>query len=86
MIVLRKVRPTSGIIVLSGSLLGNRDNSNKVFTTESNYKTGNIKIEYNGQSLSLTDDFTETGVNEVTLIHIAPHYSDVLRATYEVDS
>lgn len=70
-------------IDISAQLGGQADGQNKIFTTPNDYKSGKISLFYNGQTLHSPDDFLETGINEVTLIYIAPGVESVLRATYE---
>jgi hypothetical protein len=83
MIVLRKVSQPSSI-KLNEQLSGAQNGINKVFTTPHSFKPGKIIIDYNGQSLYSPDDFTESGVAEITLLHITPYVDDTVRAHYEV--
>ena len=83
MIVLRKIAPSQSNIELAGTLSGVLDSNNKIFTTEFNYNSGSIIVDYNGQTLHSPGDFSETAPNEITFVHIAPHDGDVLKATYE---
>lgn len=82
MIVLRKIAPGSQIL-LGATLSGVIDNDNKVFTTEFDYTSGSITIDYNGQTLHSTVDFMETASNEITFNYLAPRYGAVLKTTYE---
>ncbi len=87
MIVLVKRKITTNIILsaqLSGILNGDPDGSgNRKFTTPSNYKSGKISLLCNGQALHSTEDFTESGPNEITFVHFAPLSDYILRVTYE---
>lgn len=82
MIVLRKISPGSQI-ELGATLSGSLDSSNKVFTTEFDYTSGSITIDYNGQTLHSPVDFTETDSNEITFTYLAPKSGAVLKTTYE---
>ena len=82
MIVLRKISPGQSI-ELGATLSGVLNDSNKVFTTEFDYTSGSITIDYNGQTLHSPTDFTETASNEVTFVYITPKVDASLKATYE---
>lgn len=83
MIILRRISPQTDIRVAE-ELSGVMDGINKVFNTVDTYKSGRISVLYNGQDLHSSDDFTESGDGEITLLYIAPFVDDVLRVTYEV--
>ncbi len=82
MIVLVK-RKIATNIILAVQVAGTLDGANKVFTTPTDYKSGKISLLCNGQALHSTEDFTETGPNEITFVHFAPLDDYILRATYE---
>jgi len=85
MIVLRKL---GGIgvtsVIVADPLSGTQDGVNQVFTTSTEYVRDRISVYYNGQALHSPDDFTQSGPNEITLIHVFPVEDGELRATYEV--
>ncbi|MFA6887278.1 MAG: hypothetical protein WCQ65_09950 [Fermentimonas sp.] len=84
MIVLKKIASQQeSNIDFVDSLSGTKDNNNKTFTTPRAYKPGKINIILNGQFLD-SDDFEETGDNEITLIWISPKSWDKLGAIYEI--
>ena len=89
MIVLVKRKQATNIILaaqLVGELNGKIDDpvfGNRVFTTPTNYKSGKISLLCNGQALHRDEDFTETGPNEITLLHFTPFSDYILRVTYE---
>lgn len=85
MIILRKIIPQKNIRVAE-NLTGVMNGINKIFNTTSNYTSGRISILYNGQDLHSSDDFIESGDDEITLLYISPHVDDVMRVTYEVSS
>jgi hypothetical protein len=82
MIVLVK-RKLATNIILAAQLTGTLNGVNKVFYTPSNYKSGKISLLCNGQALHSSEDFTETGANEITFVHFSPLSDYILRATYE---
>jgi hypothetical protein len=82
MIVLVKRKQATNI-VLATQLAGELNKANKVFTTPTDYKSGKISLLCNGQVMSSPEDFTETGVNQITFVHFAPLSDYILRATYE---
>ena len=83
MIVLRRINSvSSSSIILNRPLLGNFNNGNKVFKTESAFKPGQIFLSYNGQVLG-HNDFYESGSDEITLKYISPKEDESLLATYE---
>jgi hypothetical protein len=73
-------------VAIYRELLGSKNNTNKIFNTPDNYIPGEITVLYNGQVLLSDNDFLETGVNEITMIYIAPHYDDNIGATYKIDA
>ena len=83
MIVLRKIKKSSNIVV-SGLLVGEKNGNNKVFNTLDSFDPDNIRVLVNGQGLKKDIDFEVSGVNEVTLIYIAPLDEDNIGAIYEV--
>jgi hypothetical protein len=83
MIVMRRVRPSTGILVAE-PLTGVKDGVNQVYTTPQNYKTNRIIITYNGQSLYSPIDFLETGTNEITFVYLYPTVEDIIKALYEI--
>jgi len=83
MIVLRKIKKSSNIIV-SGLLVGEKNGNNKVFSTLDSFDPDNIRVLVNGQGLKKDIDFEVSGTNEITLIYIAPLDEDNLGAIYEV--
>ncbi len=86
MIILRKIAlPEIQEIVVSDTVSGTLDGSNKVFYTTHKFKPDRIELYYNGQVLHSPDDFLQTGDNEITLIYNAPLSDENLRATYEKD-
>lgn len=85
MIILRKPKTGSGVIILGEVPSGDINGINQVYTTEYYYKPGKIQVYYNGQALHSPDDFTETDFNEFTLTYLYPDNTDELRVTYEVD-
>ena len=84
MIILRKLAPAS-VIELGTTLSGLLNDSNLIFTTEHNYISGSIVIDYNGQVLHSPSDFTESAANQITLKYITPKSGSILKATYEKD-
>lgn len=86
MIILRKPKSGSTIIILAEVPSGNMDGSNQIYTTAYRYKPGKISVFYNGQALHSPDDFEETGgYKKFELKHLFPDSTDELRVTYEVD-
>lgn len=86
MIVLVKRKQATNIILaarLIGILDDDYEHGNKIFNTPTNYKSGKISLLCNGQALHSTEDFTETGPNEITFVHFAPLSDYILRVTYE---
>ncbi len=73
-------------VAIYRNLLGSKNGTNKVFTTPENYISGEITVLYNGQSLKNDDDFLETGINEITMIYVAPYSDEQIGATYKIDS
>ena len=61
---------------------GTVDGANTVFTTGYSYLSGTVMVTLNGLVLALTEDFTETGESEITLIE-APYIGDDLRVYYQ---
>lgn len=86
MIILRKPKAPSSIIILAEEPGGAIDGINQIFTTQYVYRPGRIEVIYNGQVLHSPDDFEESGTQEFTLRHLYPDSSDELRVNYEVDS
>lgn len=85
MIVLRKPKSTAQSLAIGEALVGSVDGSNRTFNTPNSYESGKIFLSYNGQTLYSPDDFTETGLNEVTFVYIAPKPgAPIPRATYEM--
>jgi len=80
-ILIKRKRATN--IILNTQLIGILNGINKMFNTPSNYRSGKISLLCNGQALHSTEDFTETGPNEITFVHFAPFDDYILRATYE---
>ncbi len=60
---------------------GTINNSNTVFTTVNNYVAGKIRIYINTARQTIINDYTETGVNEVTFTS-APRTGDILIVDY----
>ena len=85
MIILRKPKTQSGVILLAETPSGVIDGANQIYTTAYNYRPGKIQVYYNGQALHSPDDFVETAYDEFTLTHMLPDGTDELRVTYEVD-
>lgn len=81
MITLRKIDLGD---VVSDTISGTINGSNKVFYTTYNYKPDHIILYYNGQALHPDDGFLQTGPNEITLNYFAPLAGEHLRATYEL--
>ncbi len=85
MIILRKPGKRLTSVVIADPLGGAKNDSNQVFTTTYTYKNDSISVLYNGQALHSPEDFLQTGDNVVTLTHVYPGDTDVLRANYELD-
>jgi hypothetical protein len=83
MIVMRRIRPSTSILVAE-DLTGVKDGVNQVYTTPQNYKANRIIVTYNGQSLYSPIDFLETGDNEITFIYLYPTSEDIIKAIYEI--
>ena len=87
MIILRKISPGGSsageCIGLAEELIGTSDGNNQIFNTQYEYESGTVSVLYNGQALHAPDDFTETGVNQITFIYIKPRPDDVLRVSYK---
>jgi hypothetical protein len=84
MITLRKLGKSGACrVILSDDLSGVTNGSNQVFTVTYEYTPGRIEIIYDGQVLTSSVDFEETGPKEITFIYIKPTSSNVLRANYE---
>ncbi len=60
---------------------GTINNSNTVFTTLNNYVAGKIRIYLNTARQTITNDYTETGVNEITFTS-APRTGDIIIVDY----
>lgn len=86
MIILRKIGKDTipCRVILSDVLIGDRNGDNKVFTVSYEYSPGRIEILYNGQVMTSSIDFEETGPNEITFIYVSPPEETVLRANYEI--
>ncbi len=83
MIILRKTTGTSSYdVVIADSLTGVTDGSNQTFSVSYDYTAGSIVIFYNGQVLTNSVDFEETGTDEITFIYLKPTDITVLRANY----
>jgi hypothetical protein len=82
MIVLVRQKQAKNI-VLSAQLIGVLNGVNKTFNTPTNYKSGTVNLFCNGQALYSPEDFSETGVNEITFENFAPLSDYILRVTYE---
>lgn len=85
MIILKRTVPQTVIrsYEIAGTLSGALDGNNQVFTTEYDYASDNISVLYNGQALHSSEDFIESGANEITLVHLRPDSDVILRANYE---
>jgi len=84
MIILRKPGTYHSATVIADDLAGTKDGSNQVYTTTYHYKRNRISVLYNGQALQTPEDFLQTGDNVVTLTHVYPDSTDVIRADYEL--
>ena len=83
MITLRKLARTACRVVMSDDLSGVTNGSNQVFTVTYEYIPGHIEIIYDGQVLTSSVDFDETGPKEITFIYLKPTDTTVLKANYE---
>lgn len=82
MIVLRKIRPSSNIVI-GEPLIGLLNGDNQVFSTSNNYKEGKIMISYNGQVLHSPEDFIELNTTQIQFKYIKPHPEAIIKSTYE---
>ena len=64
------------------TLVGAIDGINTIFNTSENFEPGTVEIMLNGIDLSIVDDYTETGSNEVTFVE-APEIDDKLIFRYQ---
>ena len=63
---------------------GDKDHSNRIFTTSRNYESGSLQVYYNGQRLVKNDDYTETGPQTFNLIYLKPYSDDKLLTDYVI--
>jgi len=84
MIILRKPGKYHSATVIADDLGGAKDGSNQIYTTTYTYKRNRISVLFNGQALQTPEDFIQTGNNVVTLTHVYPDDTDVIRANYEL--
>ena len=61
---------------------GTQNNINLLFTTSFSFITGSTNVYFNGQRLKRGDDYTESGVNQITFTQ-APHSTDNLIIDYK---
>ena len=59
------------------------NSSNTIYTTASNFTTGTTRIYLNGLRQTLTSDYTESALNEITFI-VAPTTGDTLILDYQL--
>ena len=87
MIILRKpatqTLPSSSTLV-AGELIGDKNGTNRVFTTAFDYQPDGITISYNGQLLYSPYDFEQSDTNEITFVYIKPEDNDIIKAIYQV--
>lgn len=86
MIILRRLSTASTSVVVAGLLTGDKNGTNKTFTTTYNYKSDRVSVYFNGQALHTPGDFNMTGDNTIEFIYLTPEENDTIRATYEVQS
>lgn len=86
MIILRKPKAPSSIIILAEEPAGAINGLNQTYSTEYIYRSSRIEVIYNGQVLHSPDDFEESGPQEFRLKNVYPDNTDELRVNYEVDS
>ena len=85
MIMLRKPKKAASKLAIGEVLSGTVDGVNRTFTTLTNYASGKIFINYNGQTLHSPEDFIETAPGEISLLYVAPRPEyPTPRATYEM--
>ena len=66
----------------NGTIVGAIDGINTIFDSSQNFEPGTVEIMLNGVDLSIDDDYTETGPNEVTFVE-APQAGDKIIFRYQ---
>ncbi len=70
------------LFITGEKVVGDKDNSNRVFTTARNYISSSLSLYYNGQRLIKNDDYMETGAQSFKLIYVKPYSEDSLIVDY----
>ena len=66
-----------------GAVTGDKDGSNRVYTTTNIFVSGSLVVFLNGQRQTVGDDYTVTGVNEFTfVVGAAPAADDTIVVAY----
>ena len=66
----------------NATIVGAIDGINTIFDASENFEPGTVEIMLNGVDLSIDDDYTETGPNEVTFME-APETGDKIIFRYQ---
>lgn len=62
---------------------GDKDHTNKLFSTFYQFVTGTLNVYYNGQRMAVID-FTENGNSEFEFIYVKPYLVDSLLIDYTI--